>query len=192
MRLCAAVFAIALSLAGWLSSSVDVMAAPEAKTPAAAVAATSPAKDDAATAKASPVKKEYKPPYPNRTNFFEPAEGAVEQVQSTVQNVNSRQTILLKGFVSFPDEPIRAVMNINDKIVQLAAGESFGGVHIVSTEPPNATVQNEEKSWTLNLMKQPDPRVSAKVNPRSFSTMNNHAASEHAAGSRAEMRLRTP
>ena len=191
MRSRATTMTITLSLAGWLYSTVGVLAAPEAKAPVAAAAST-PAKDDQASAKAAPVKKEYKSPYPNRTNFFEPAEGAVEQVQSTVQQVNSRQTILLKGFVSFPDEPIRAVMHINDKIVPLAAGESFGGVHIVSTEPPNATIKNEEKSWTLNLMKQPDPRVSAKAAPRSFSTMSNHAMPEHTTGSRAEMRLRSP
>ena len=193
MRSRAATTAITVSLASWLLSATSAVAAPEAKAHAAPEAATAstPATVDK-VAKATPAKKEYKPPYPKRTTLFEPAEGAVEQVQSSVQqNGNSRHPVLLKGFVSFPDEPVRAVMLINDKIVQLAAGESFGGVQIVATEPPNATVKNDEKSWTMNLMKQPDPRASAK-GPRSLTTFTNHAPSEHSAGSRAEMRLRTP
>jgi hypothetical protein len=187
MRFHATTAAVTLCIAGCISFAADAIAAPKAKAPAApdSTAASSPAKDDPTMPKTAPDKKEYEPPYPNRKNFFEPEETAVQPV------VHSRQTILLKGFVSFPDEPIRAVMNINDKIVQLAAGESFDGVHIVSTEPPNATFKNEEKSLTLNLF-QPDPRTTAKATRKSSSTMHYPAASEHTAGTQVELRLISP
>ena len=90
MRSRAATMTITLSLAGWLYSTVGVVAAPEEKAP---TAVPTPAKDDSASAKALPAKKEYKSPYPNRTNFFEPVETAVEQALSAAQPaVHSRQT----------------------------------------------------------------------------------------------------
>jgi hypothetical protein len=151
-----------LSLAGLLVTGCrptdDVPAGPEPPAEAAVVAPPtepapaepspppSPATEKAGAATGPVTQDEFTPPFPDRTDPFEPPKRAAGMVR---QGDNPGETVELKGFVNV-DGP-RVVLAIDGVISPLAEGGEKYGVRVISIQPPSVVLQRGRSRWTASL-----------------------------------------
>ncbi|TWT97865.1 hypothetical protein Pla108_20190 [Botrimarina colliarenosi] len=114
-------------------------------------AAEDAAKQPADTAKKSPtpppVAVAYTPPFPERTNLFEPRKLAPRAARNSGDE--SADSVVLMGFANL-DEP-RALLTINGVIKPLSSGEESAGVTVISIDPPRAVLQRGRSRWTASI-----------------------------------------
>jgi hypothetical protein len=150
------VSAVALLLA-ILGCSSDSPAAGSSKTASAASAQTTQAQASPPpqpTARANPgawhLPRDYKLPFPHRTEMFVPPDQTV--AAKTVREVAGTE-LALKGFVEF--EGRRVVLEIDGKVVCLGEGEQRHGIAVVAVNPPQVTLQHHGRQWTESLLRKP-------------------------------------
>ena len=89
---------------------------------------------------------EFKPPFPERADLFEPPKRA----QNTVRRDDEHgQSVELKGFVNV-DGP-RVVLSIDGVISPIPEGGEKYGVQVISIQPPKAVLQRGRSRWTATL-----------------------------------------
>jgi hypothetical protein len=120
--------------------------APAAPAPATAKKATKPTPDLANPKIASAAVAEFKPPFPERTELFEPPKRAQTTVQRDAENGGS---VELKGFMNV-DQP-KVVLSIDGVISPIPEGGERYGVHVISIQPPKAVLQRGRNRWTATL-----------------------------------------
>jgi hypothetical protein len=118
-------------------------ATPSAPAPTAATPPHSPEVAD----KAAPPESiaQFRPPFPDRLDLFEPPKRA----QSTVRRDDEGETVELKGFVHV-DQP-RVVLAIDGVISPIAEGGEKYGVQVISIQPPSVVLQRGRNRWTATL-----------------------------------------
>ncbi len=109
--------------------------------------ATAPVPEAEAVATPPPVARDhFTPPFPDRTDPFEPpkrAEGLVRRGD------NPGETVELKGFVNV-DGP-RVVLAIDGIISPLPVGGEKYGVRVIAIQPPSVVLQRGRSRWTASL-----------------------------------------
>jgi len=114
-----------------------------------AVAAAKPSNAEATDPPASTAQvagKEFTPPFPDRTELFEPPRRA----QSTVRRDDeSGNTVELKGFVNVDGH--RAILSIDGVIAPVAVGDEKYGVQVISIDAPSVVLQRGRSRWTATL-----------------------------------------
>jgi hypothetical protein len=110
-------------------------------------AATATAADDVTSAAASaPVAAEFNPPFPNRTELFEPPHGG----QGTIRRDDEHgETIELKGFMNVNGPQV--VLAIDGVISPIPEGGEKYGVRVISIHPPSVVLQRGRNRWTATL-----------------------------------------
>lgn len=84
-------------------------------------------------------------PSPDRVNPF--LKAAASTVDST--DLNDRRNVRVLGFVDGPTP--RVMLSVNGKIRSYAAGESDGGLKVVSLEMPTVKLMINKVEWELSL-----------------------------------------
>lgn len=146
-----------LFLAGCRSADeVPPSPQPPAEAPAAeAVDGSAPTADGSALASADnqaamatqpPALDNFTPPFPERTDPFEPPKRAQTMVR---RGDNPGETVELKGFVDV-DGP-RVVLAIDGIIAPLPEGGEKYGVRVISIQPPSVVLQRGRSRWTASL-----------------------------------------
>lgn len=139
------------------SDSVDMEAdelTPVVATPATASPAASTATTDATDAQvpkdaptpATTATADFSPPFPDRTELFEPPKRAASSVRRDEEHGES---VELKGFITV-DKP-RAVLSIDGVISPVAEGGERYGVQVISIQPPSVVLQRGRSRWTATL-----------------------------------------
>jgi hypothetical protein len=103
------------------------------------------ASQDAATPAATAV-AQFSPPFPERTELFEPPKRAASSVRRDDEHGES---VELKGFINV-DQP-RAVLSIDGVISPVAEGGEKYGVQVISIQPPSVVLQRGRSRWTATL-----------------------------------------
>jgi hypothetical protein len=132
-----------------VAPAAPVSGAPAA-TPAGEPTPAAPA-DAAAATPAAPAanavaQQPYTPPFPNRTDLFEPprrTEGSARRGEE------SGGTIELKGFINVNGP--RVVLSIDGVIAPIAEGEEKFGVKVWSIDPPSVVLERGRSRWTEKL-----------------------------------------
>jgi hypothetical protein len=88
----------------------------------------------------------FTPPFPDRTELFEPPKRAASNVRRDEEHGDS---VELKGFVNV-DQP-RAVLSIDGVISPVAEGGEKYGVQVISIQPPSVVLQRGRSRWTATL-----------------------------------------
>jgi hypothetical protein len=89
---------------------------------------------------------EFTPPFPDRTEVFEPTKSA----QSAVRHEDEHgETVELKGFITV-DEP-RVVLSIDGVISAIPEGGEKYGVHVHSIKPPTVILERGRQRWPATL-----------------------------------------
>jgi hypothetical protein len=93
-------------------------------------------------------KPAFQPPFPARNPFQLPDGKAVlaQQREAVVQQVNLK----LKGFVNVGDG-VRAVVEIDGKLVALASGDKRGSIDVLEVTPPTLMLQRGPNRWIETL-----------------------------------------
>ena len=127
-----------------VAAAPEVVSASSAATPAKTANVT-PA--NRADAKAVPSQiADFKPPFPERIDMFEPPKRA----QSTVRRDDEHgQSVELKGFINV-DQP-RVVLSIDGVISAIPEGGEKYGVHVISIQPPKVMLQRGRTRWPATL-----------------------------------------
>ncbi len=89
---------------------------------------------------------EFKPPFPDRTELFEPPKRAQNVVRRDDEH---GQSVELKGFINV-DKP-RVVLSIDGVISPIPEGGEKYGVQVISIQPPKAVLQRGRNRWTATL-----------------------------------------
>jgi hypothetical protein len=89
---------------------------------------------------------QFKPPFPDRTELFEPPKRAQNLVRRDDEH---GQSVELKGFINV-DKP-RVVLSIDGVISPIPEGGEKYGVHVISIQPPKAVLQRGRNRWTATL-----------------------------------------
>jgi hypothetical protein len=89
---------------------------------------------------------QFTPPFPDRTELFEPPKRAASSVRRDDEHGES---VELKGFINV-DEP-RAVLSIDGVISPVAEGGERYGVQVISIQPPSVVLQRGRSRWTATL-----------------------------------------
>jgi hypothetical protein len=89
---------------------------------------------------------QFSPPFPDRTELFEPPKRASGSVRRDDEHGES---VELKGFVNV-DKP-RAVLSIDGVISPIAEGGEKYGVQVISIQPPSVVLQRGRSRWTATL-----------------------------------------
>src|SRR4051794_13445054 len=89
---------------------------------------------------------EFKPPFPERTDLFDPPKRSQNMVRSDDEH---GQSVELKGFVNV-DEP-QVVLSIDGVISPIPEGGEKYGVQVISIQPPKAVLQRGRSRWTATL-----------------------------------------
>jgi hypothetical protein len=89
---------------------------------------------------------EFKPPFPDRTELFEPPKRAQNVVRRDDEH---GQSVELKGFINV-DKP-RVVLSIDGVISPIPEGGEKYGVQVISIQPPKAVLQRGRIRWTATL-----------------------------------------
>jgi hypothetical protein len=89
---------------------------------------------------------DFTPPFPERTELFEPPKRA----QTTVRRDDeSGNTVELKGFINVGSP--KAVLSIDGVITPIAAGDEKYGVQVISIDGPAVVLQRGRSRWTATL-----------------------------------------
>jgi hypothetical protein len=124
-----------------VATQVNGAASPEP--PAAARPANTP--DVAESQKASAVVA-FTPPFPQRTELFEPPQRASNAAR---RDDESGETVELKGFIHV-DEPL-VVLSIDGVISSIPEGGEKYGVQVISIEPPTVVLKRGGRPWPATL-----------------------------------------
>jgi hypothetical protein len=101
--------------------------------------------DVAEPAKATPI-VEFTPPFPQRTELFEPP----QRISSAARRDDeSGETVELKGFIHV-EEP-RVVLSIDGVISSVPEGGEKYGVQVISIEPPTVVLKRGGRRWPATL-----------------------------------------
>ena len=102
--------------------------------------------DGKPTANKPVVAATFDPPFPHRTELFEPPRGG----QGTVRRDEEHgETIELKGFVDV-DGP-QVILSIDGVLSPIPAGGERYGVQVISIHPPSVVLQRGRNRWTASL-----------------------------------------
>jgi len=93
-----------------------------------------------------PVAANFDPPFPQRTELFEPPRGGQGMVRRDDEH---GETIELKGFVDV-DGP-QVVLAIDGVISPIPEGGEKYGVQVISIHPPSVVLQRGRSRWTASL-----------------------------------------
>jgi hypothetical protein len=140
-----------LVIAGCQSADKPVSASNAAVEKPAAVAATTKAASATAPTptlanpKVTSAAAEFKPPFAERELFETP-----KNPQGMVRRDDEKgEAVVLKGFINV-DQP-RAVLSIGGVIAAIPEGGEKYGVHVISIQPPKATLQRGRNRWPATL-----------------------------------------
>lgn len=97
--------------------------------------------------KAEPKQSAYKPPFPERRDFFSPPERSEGLVAVSVDGMES--TVELMGFVNVGTPHV--VLAINGVVTPISQGVESHGVEVISIQPPRAVLQRGRTRWTAKL-----------------------------------------
>ena len=86
-------------------------------------------------------------PYPDRVELFQPPRADPSSPHPVPAARND--DVLLKGFARAGQ--LRAVLVIDGTVASLAAGETRGGVEVVSIQPPSVILRRGHLRWTQTL-----------------------------------------
>jgi hypothetical protein len=89
---------------------------------------------------------QFTPPFPDRTELFEPPKRATSSVR---RDEEQGESVELKGFINV-DKP-RAVLSIDGVISPVAEGGEKYGVQVISIQPPSVVLQRGRNRWTATL-----------------------------------------
>jgi hypothetical protein len=89
---------------------------------------------------------QFSPPFPERTELFEPPKRAASNVRRDDEH---GETVELKGFINV-DRP-RAVLSIDGVVSPVAEGGEKYGVQVISIQPPSVVLQRGRSRWTATL-----------------------------------------
>ncbi len=126
-----------------------VVATPVVNEPADGIPAPDPAAPIASQdtpAPATTAVTNFSPPFPDRTELFEPPKRAASSVRRDDEHGES---VELKGFITV-DKP-RAVLSIDGVISPVAEGGEKYGVQVISIQPPSVVLQRGRSRWTATL-----------------------------------------
>lgn len=90
---------------------------------------------------------EYEPPFPDRTELFEPRKQAARAAR--LSSGDSAESVVLMGFAKL-DEP-QVLLAINGEVKPLRSGEEASGVQVISIDPPRAVLQRGRSRWTASI-----------------------------------------
>jgi hypothetical protein len=145
-------FLLALSGCGRAQEPI-VEASPVVATPAAATTSveTPPAAQPANTPDVAESPKAntavaFTPPFPQRTELFEPPQRASNAAR---RDHESGATVELKGFIEV-DEPL-VVLSIDGVISSVPEGGEKYGVQVISIEPPTVVLKRGGRPWSATL-----------------------------------------
>jgi hypothetical protein len=88
----------------------------------------------------------FTPPFPDRTELFEPPKRASGSVRRDEEHGES---VELKGFINVDKQ--RALLSIDGVISPIAEGGEKYGVHVISIQPPSVVLQRGRSRWTATL-----------------------------------------
>jgi hypothetical protein len=120
--------------------------APVEAGPAETAVAPEPTGEQAAGSAQGVALDRFTPPFPDRTDPFEPPKRAEGMVR---RGDNPGETVELKGFVNV-DVP-RVVLAIDGVIAPLPEGGEKYGVRVISIQPPTVVLQRGRSRWTASL-----------------------------------------
>jgi hypothetical protein len=89
---------------------------------------------------------DFKPPFPERTELFDPPKRALSTVRRDDEH---GQSVELKGFITV-DRP-RVVLSIDGVISPIPEGGEKYGVHVISIQPPKVVLQRGRNRWVATL-----------------------------------------
>jgi hypothetical protein len=101
---------------------------------------------DRPTAAKPAVAAKFDPPFPNRTELFEPPRGGQGMIRRDEEH---GETIELKGFVDV-DGP-QVVLSIDGVLSPIPEGGERYGVQVISIHPPSVVLQRGRSRWTASL-----------------------------------------
>jgi len=112
-----------------------------------ATPAVSPAPvDEHKNASPQPVAKNFTPPFPDRTDLFEPPHNSASVAHREEEHGS---TVELKGFVNVNGEQV--VLAIDGVISPIPEGGEKYGVQVISIKPPSVVLQRGRSRWTASL-----------------------------------------
>ena len=117
---------------------------PASGDPAPDLATTDSPQDAHAPAKTAVA--QFSPPFPDRTELFEPPKRGQGNVRRDEEHGES---VELKGFINV-DQP-RVVLSIDGVISPIAEGGEKYGVQVISIQPPSVVLQRGRSRWTATL-----------------------------------------
>jgi hypothetical protein len=105
-----------------------------------------PSSNAATTKKPVTAVAEFKAPFPERNDMFDPP----KRDNSSIRRDDEHgQSVELKGFINV-GEP-RVVLSIDGVITAIPEGGERYGVHVISIQPPNVMLQRGRNRWPATL-----------------------------------------
>ena len=95
----------------------------------------------------TPEDSEYEPPFPGRTNLFNPPTNFSTRRKNDSQEES--ESVVLLGFADI-DAPM-ALLEINGTVTQLGSGQEKFGVRVISIAPPTTVLQRGRTRWTASI-----------------------------------------
>jgi hypothetical protein len=95
---------------------------------------------------ADSVAKQFTPPFPDRTDLFEPPHKSAGVVRRDEEH---GATVELKGFVNVNGPEV--VLSIDGVISPIPEGGEKYGVQVISIKPPTVVLQRGRSRWTASL-----------------------------------------
>lgn len=92
--------------------------------------------------------KDWIPPFPERTNLFQPPRFA-RRITQDDDDEGSADAVVLMGFADLGTP--RVVLEIDGVVKPLAGGDEHGGVRVISIAPPRAVLQRGRTRWTASI-----------------------------------------
>jgi hypothetical protein len=89
---------------------------------------------------------EFTPPFPGRTELFEPPKRAQSNVRRDDESGN---TVELKGFIDVAGK--KAVLSIDGVVTPVSPGDEKYGVQVISIDGPSVVLQRGRSRWTATL-----------------------------------------
>ena len=89
----------------------------------------------------------YEPPFPDRTDLFEPRKHAARVAR--LNTGDSAESVVLMGFAKLDEAHV--VLAINGEVRPLRSGQEALGIQVISIEPPRAVLQRGRSRWTASI-----------------------------------------
>ncbi len=139
-----------LALAGCSAANAHQaeQAVAEAKKDEAAVASDE-------SAEATPIPKEFEPPFPKNEDFFTPPQVDVSHFSATTKNADGTPQVRVLGFVKVEGGSDRAIVQIGPLTDIVEPGNVVQGVEVISLQEPSITLQFNGARWNSSMFDQP-------------------------------------